>query len=91
MGIGKKKKKNFPRPTTFFFSRVIINTGLFLWPYVEPPSKSPTASNNLSSDDDAVEIKTSEIVQSIKSRTAGYPSIKRWLHLYDKTLSYTHE
>ena len=53
--------------------------------YVEPLSKSTTASNHLSSDDDAIEIETSEIVpkilnlttghlilQSIKSRTASY-------------------
>ena len=31
--------------------------------YVEPPSKSATASSDLSSDDDAIEIETSEIVK----------------------------
>ena len=31
--------------------------------YVEPPSKSATASNDLRSDDDATEIETSEVVK----------------------------
>ena len=35
----------------------------FSWPYVEPPSKSATTSNDKSSDDDTIGIETSEIVQ----------------------------
>ena len=41
----------------------------FSWPYVETPSKSATASNDLSSDYDAIEIETSEIVQKKKLAT----------------------
>ena len=45
--------------------------------YEEPPSKSTTASNNLSSNDDAFEIETSEIVQKKKyNRTLNYESNK---------------
>ena len=57
--MGFKKKQNFFRPTVFFFQES-SETQLarsFSWPYVEPPSKSATASNDKSSDDDAIEIK----------------------------------
>ena len=62
--------------TTAFYFNGHQKHRSFSCPYVEPPSKSTTASNDLSSDDDAIEIETSEIVKknykSIKSRTAGY-------------------
>ena len=54
-------KKNFFRPSVFFFFQGSSETQLarsFNWPYVEPPSKSATGSNDKSSDDDAIEIET---------------------------------
>ena len=70
----------------------------FSWPYVEPPSKSTTASNNLRLDYDAIE--TSEIVQQQKidiSKVSKadrlvnlhYNPSKDGLHLYDINLIYT--
>ena len=35
----------------------------FSWPYVEPPSKSATTSNDKSSDDDAIEIESLELLE----------------------------
>ena len=57
--MGFKKKQNFFRPTECFFqgSSETQLARSFSWPYVEPPSKSATASNDKSSDDDAIEIK----------------------------------
>ena len=63
-----KKTNNFFRRTVCFFqgSSETHLARSFSWPYVEPPSKSATASNDKSSDNDAIEIETSEIVQKKK-------------------------
>ena len=48
-----KKQKNFFRPTVCFFqgSSETQLARSFSWPYVDPPSKSATASNDKSSAD----------------------------------------
>ena len=61
----KNKKKTFSTNNCFFFKGSQKHRS-FSWPYVEPPSKLATASNNQSLDDDAIEIETSEIVQQQK-------------------------
>ena len=56
MGFEKKKIDQL-----CFFFQGSSETQLarsFSWPYVEPPSKSATASNDKSSDDDAIQIET---------------------------------
>ena len=55
------KKLSYPR--LFFQGSPEHTVRSFSWPYVEPPSKSTTASNDLRLDDDAIEIETSEIAQ----------------------------
>ena len=60
------------QPTVFFFqgSSETQLARSFSWPYVEPPSKSATASNDKSSDDDAIEIETLKFVKKkIDNRT----------------------
>ena len=61
------EKTTFLTDCVFFFqgSSETQLARSFSRPYVEPPSKSATASNDKSSDDDAIEIETSEIVQKI--------------------------
>ena len=54
-------------PTDDFFFNVHQRHRSFSWPYVEPPSKCTTASNDIRLDEDAIEIETSEIVQQQKS------------------------
>ena len=63
MGFEKKKI----RPTVCFFqgSSETQLAGAFSWPYVEPPSKSATASNDKSSDNDAIEIETLKLFKKI--------------------------
>ena len=72
----KNIKKNF-RPTPLFF---FFQAGLFDWPYVEPPPKSTTANNDLRSDNDAIEIETSEIVQQKKMILQKYQQQISWLY-----------
>ena len=60
----KNKKKLFP--TDDFFFKVHQKHKSFSWPYVEPPSKSTAACNDLRLDAVAIEIEASEIVQQQK-------------------------
>ena len=74
----KNKKKS--RMKTVFFYKGHQKHRPFSWPYVEPPSKSATASNNLSSDDDAIEIvqqqkidnRTFDLTKVSKAEQSGY-------------------
>ena len=68
MGFKKKKKTFFDGLCVFFQGSSETHLARsFSWPYVEPPSKSATASNDKSSDDDAIEIELSEIVKKKKN------------------------
>ena len=72
----------FEKKTTTFFDRLCVFfhgssetqlTRSFSWPYVDPPSKSATASNNKSSDDDAIEIETLKLLKKKKKKlTTGH-------------------
>ena len=62
----KNKIKLYDRRLFFFFFKDHQKHRSFSWPYVEPPSKSTAASNGLSLDDDAIDIKTSVLFNNKK-------------------------
>ena len=64
--MGYKNKKHSSDRRLWVFFKVNQKHRSFSWPYVEQPSKSTTASNNLRLDD-VIEIETSEIVQQKKN------------------------
>ena len=67
MRFEKKQKNFFDRLCFFQGSSETQLARSFSRPYVEPSSKSATASNDKSSDDDVIEIETSEIVKKKKN------------------------
>ena len=79
---------DFKNKVTVFFQGSSETQVFFSWPYVEPPSKSATASNILSSDDDAIEIETMKLFKN--KLTTGHLILQcieilqpqyRWFHL----------
>ena len=85
-----------------FFFKVHQKHRTFSWPYVEIPSTSATASNDLSSDDIMMmllRLKLLKLFQKIDNRTKVSKAEQlvifqpqyRWLNLYDINLSYTHQ
>ena len=65
--MGYEKKTFFDRMCVFVqgSSSETQLARSFSWPYVEPPSKSATARNDKSSDDDAFEIETLKLFKKI--------------------------
>ena len=61
-----KNKKTFSDRRLCFFFKVHQKHRFFSLPYVDPPSKSTIASNDLRLDNDTIEIETSDIVQKQK-------------------------
>ena len=58
--LGFEEKNPTDTDKCVFFFKGHQKHRSFSWPYIEPQSKSATASNDLSSDDDAIEIETSK-------------------------------